>query len=226
MASSTPDPASRREARDEGRTPMPRRRSPRTVVALVGAAFIVGAAFVAVVLAEPTVGGEPTGADLTMAEEGWPSGHATARFPAPGSLVRDFALPRLRDQAPWTGPDTLRLSDHAGRWIYLDVFGTWCPPCRTKYPEMTEVAEQMEEKGAVVIGLLLEDDPETAATWLDANGGMSYPFVVLDDRTTRAWQLSGAPMGFLISPEGRIERKCYGCARGADAVELLPGLIR
>lgn len=219
MAPSTPDPASRREAREKGRTPTPRWRNLLTVTALVGAAFV------AVVLAGPTVGGEATRVDAAAAGKGWPTAHATARFPAPGSLVRDFALPRLRDQAPWTGSDTLRLSDHAGRWIYLDVFGSWCPPCRTKYPEMTEVARKMEAKGAVVIGLLLEDDPETAARWLEANGGMAYPFAVLDDETTRAWQLSGAPMGFLISPEGRIERKCYGCSRGADAVELLPDLI-
>lgn len=219
MAPSTPESTSRGEAREKGRTPTPLHRSVLTVTA------VVGAAFVAVFLAGPMDGGDATGADATTAGDGWPTAHATTAFPAPGSLVRDFALPRLRDQAPWTGLDTLRLSDHAGRWIYLDVFGTWCPPCRTKYPQMTEVAEEMEAKGAVVIGLLLEDDPETAARWLESNGGMSYPFVVLDDRTTRAWQLTGAPMGFLISPQGRIERKCYGCSRGADAVHKLPDLV-
>lgn len=218
MPRPTPDPAPRRKSGDETRTPTSRGRS------LLAAAALVSAAVAAVVLTGPMIGSDGT-ADATTAGDGWPTAHATAAFPAPGSLVRDFALPRLRDQAPWTGPDTLRLSDHAGRWIYLDVFGSWCPPCRTKYPEMTEVAEEMEAKGAVVIGLLLEDDPETAARWLEANGGMAYPFVVLDDRTTRAWQLTGAPMGFLISPEGRIERKCYGCSRGADAVDRLPALI-
>ena len=158
--------------------------------------------------------------------DSWPAGAvATAPFPSAGSLARDFALPRLQRQAPWAGPDTLRLSDFAGRWIYLDVFGTWCPPCRTKYPTMVEVARTLEEKGAVVVGLLLEDDAETAARWLEENGGMAYPFAVLDDATTRAWRLTGAPMGFLVSPEGRIEKMCYGCSRGADAVERLPEII-
>ena len=219
MPRPTPDPAPRREAGQEGRIPPSRRRSLLTVSALVGAGLL------AIVLAGPVVGGDSTPADATTARDGWPSAQATARFPAPGSLVRDFSLPRLRDQAPWTGPDTLRLSDHAGRWIYLDVFGSWCPPCRTKYPAMTEVAREMEAKGAVVIGLLLEDDPETAVRWLESNGGMAYPFAVLDETTTRAWQLTGAPMGFLISPEGRIEKKCYGCSRGVDAVDRLPALI-
>lgn len=218
MPRPTPVPAPRRESGDEKRTPTSRRRSLRAPAALVSAAVA------AIVLTGPMIRSDTT-ADTTTARDGWPSAQPTATFPAPGSLVRDFALPRLRDQAPWTGPDTLRLSDHAGRWIYLDVFGSWCPPCRTKYPGMTEVAREMEAKGAVVIGLLLEDDPETAVRWLESNGGMAYPFAVLDETTTRAWQLTGAPMGFLISPEGRIEKKCYGCSRGADAVDRLPALI-
>lgn len=215
----TPDPASRLDVGEEEPMPTPRRRS------VVAAIVAVGAAFLAIGLLSPLSDGDDTRADATTARDGWPTAEATATFPAPGSLVQDFALPRLRDEAPWAGPDTLRLSDHAGRWIYLDVFGSWCPPCRTKYPEMTEVAAEMERKGAVVIGLILEDDPETAARWLESNGGMAYPFAVLDEATTRAWQLTGAPMGFLVSPEGRIEKKCYGCSRGADAVERLPDLV-
>ncbi|MDX1645844.1 MAG: TlpA disulfide reductase family protein [Longimicrobiales bacterium] len=147
-------------------------------------------------------------------------------FPEQGSLARDFVLPRLETEAPWMGPDRVRLSDYAGRWVYLDVFGSWCLPCRRKYPKMRAIAREMEREGAVMLGLLFEDDPETAARWLSANGGMPYPFAVLDEETARAWQLTGAPMGFLISPEGRIVKVCYGCSRGRDAVELLPELVR
>jgi thiol-disulfide isomerase/thioredoxin len=127
----------------------------------------------------------------------------------------------LTDTAPWVSDEKATLSDFDDRWVYLDVFGSWCPPCRRKQPKMVEIAGILEERGAVVVGMLLKDRPEDAATWLHANGGMAYPYVVLDAETERAWGITGAPMGFLISPEGRLERLCSGCADGPDGVESL-----
>lgn len=149
-----------------------------------------------------------------------------AIFPAPGSVAPDFALPVLKTAAPFVSTDTVRLSDLSGRYVYLDVFGTWCLECREKYPEMVEIAAELREIDAVVIGLLLEDSPETAAAFFEESGGQGYPFLVLDDATARTWGLSGAPMGFLISPEGRVERLCFGCSRGESRVATLPDAVR
>ncbi|MDX1494100.1 MAG: TlpA disulfide reductase family protein [Longimicrobiales bacterium] len=173
---------------------------------------------------------------VVLTAMGWWSGRAAAggsagdtvasTFPQKGSVVPDLALPALRtDGPPWIGTDTLRLSDFRGRWVYLDVFGSWCPPCRTKQPKMLEIADRLKEEGAMVLGLLLEDSPQTAAEWLAANGGVPYPYLVLDEETKRAWGITGAPMGFLVSPEGRLERLCFGCSRGRDAVGTLPDAI-
>lgn len=151
---------------------------------------------------------------------------AAPRFPQPGSVARDFALPRLSLDAPFSTTDTLRLSDYRGRYVYLDIFGSWCLPCQKKYPEMARISEQFERAGAVVIGLLLEDSPSAAASWFRDQGGLSYPFVVLDDETTRSWDLIGAPMGFLVSPDGHIERRCVGCTRGSNTIETMLELVR
>lgn len=155
--------------------------------------------------------------------------HGTAdvvsRFPGAGSPAPDFALPRLHTAAPFLRADSLRLSDFQGRWVYLDVFGSWCPPCRSKYPDMIDIARRMDASGAAVIGLLLNDDVEVAASWLEDNGGIAYPFAVLDQETVRDWEITGAPMGFLISPEGRVAYRCYGCSRGEGDVARLPERI-
>lgn len=193
------------------------------------ATVVAGAVVVVVrVSLEPGRAGAGAGgrAVVTGTRSAGPKAASTARFPDRGSLAEDFALPVLAPRSPWTGRDTLRLSDFQGRWVYLDVFGTWCLPCTLKYPKMIEVARDLEREDVAVVGLLLQERPQAAATWFAENGGMAYPFLVLDDETAADWGLTGAPMGFLISPEGRIERKCYGCSRGADAVEELPRTVR
>jgi len=149
-----------------------------------------------------------------------------AQFPEPGSMAEDFVLPALLADAPFVGTDSARLSDYTGRYVYLDVFGTWCLPCRQKYPAMFGIADELDDMGAVILGLLLEDSPDAAAEFFAENGGQAYPFLVLDDETARAWGLTGAPMGFLISPEGQIERVCFGCKRGASRIETVPAEVR
>ena len=150
---------------------------------------------------------------------------SAAEFPLVGSYAQDFALPVF---APASANlvDSVRLSDFAGRWVYLDVFGSWCPPCRAKYPEMQQVAAELQEEGAAVIGLLLAEQPEAALDFFDEARMPVYPFAVLDEHTAARWVITGAPMGILVSPEGRIERRCLGCSSEAERIGTLPEFVR
>ena len=153
------------------------------------------------------------------------AGPGIVPFPQVGSRARDFTLPVLHDDAPYMGADSVTLSDLQGRWVYLDVFGTWCGPCQEKYPDMEGIVRDVEAAGGIVIGLLLHDRPQGAAKWFRDQGGMAYPFLVLDDETARRWRIVGAPMGFLISPSGHVARRCVGCAMDGDRIEDLAAEI-
>ena len=205
-----------------GQPPRPTvvRRRAVTALAALGVAVLgtaLGAAGIARAPAENGSRADGASPYATSAHRG----PGIVPFPNVGSTARDFALPALRLQAPWVGTDTVRLSDYRGRWVYLDVFGTWCGPCRAKYAEMSDVARELEERGAAVLGLLLEDRPRSAAAWFADQGGLAYPFAVLDQETSRDWRLAGAPMGFLIDPEGTIVRRCAGCTGEVDGIEGL-----
>jgi thiol-disulfide isomerase/thioredoxin len=193
----------------ESTPPVPT-RIPRALSVALTAVVLLGAA-VAIRVEGPSTSAEDTG---------------PSPFPAPGSTVPDFALPVLGTEAPYLGEDTLRLSDLAGRYVYLDVFGSWCLPCQQKYPHMFDIADELNEIGAVIVGLLLEDSPEDAARYFGSHGGQAYPFLMLDDETVRTWGITGAPMGFLVSPEGTLERLCFGCQSGGSRVETLPEAVR
>lgn len=204
------------------------RRRPLAVLATGVALLSMAAApWLAATAGERGLDGDLTGPDpMDRASVAAALAERSPAFPQPGSVPPGFALPVLEGEEPWIGTDTVRLTDFLGRWVYLDVFGSWCPPCRRKQPKMLEIASDLEERGAVVLGLLIGDRPQAAAEWLEANGGMAYPYLVLDAETERAWGLTGAPMGFLISPQGRVERLCFGCSGGPNGVESLPDAVR
>jgi hypothetical protein len=140
-----------------------------------------------------------------------------AEFPLVGSYAQDFTLP-VFVPASANLADSVRLSDFDGRWVYLDVFA--------KYPEMQRVATELQEEGAVVVGLLLAEEPQTALDFFEEAGMPSYPFAVLDEHTAAQWAITGAPMGILVSPEGRIERRCLGCSSDAERIGTLPEFVR
>jgi thiol-disulfide isomerase/thioredoxin len=52
---------------------------------------------------------------------------------------------------------THRLSEYRGRWVVLNFWATWCPPCLEEIPELSLFQEGYKDQGVVVIGVSLED---------------------------------------------------------------------
>jgi thiol-disulfide isomerase/thioredoxin len=62
----------------------------------------------------------------------------------------DFALPDLQGAEH-------RLSDYRGKWILVNYWATWCPPCLKEIPELVEFQNRHRDKDALVIGVNLDD---------------------------------------------------------------------
>lgn len=113
-----------------------------------------------------------------------------------------FALPDL-----YGGP---KLTEEAlkGRVTVLNVFASWCLPCRVEHPLLMALAKDGK---AQVFGLNYKDKPEDAKAWLEEHGN---PYARIGaDRNGRAaieWGVYGVPETFLIGPNGRIRHKVVG----------------
>ncbi len=116
------------------------------------------------------------------------------------------------------------LADHRGKAIILNVFGSWCPPCREEHPLLVEMARApgVTSGKVVMAGLNYKDDPENARRFL---GALGNPFSVIGaDRTGRAaieWGVYGAPETFVIGPDGTIRFKHVGPLTAQSAADLL-----
>ena len=135
-----------------------------------------------------------------------------------GQKVPDFTLPGLE-----TGSAGLRSGDLAtGKPIVLNVWASWCGPCREEHPHLMALARA----GVTVFGLNYKDDADAARRFIGALGN-PYSRIGADTRGRVAidFGVYGVPETFVIDGTGRIVSRFAGpLARASLEREILPHL--
>lgn len=123
--------------------------------------------------------------------------------PLIGKPVPKFSLPPVKGRALG-----LATADLKGEVSLVNVFASWCVPCRQEHPLFME----LKAKGVVTIhGINYKDSPEDAARWLEELGDpYARTGADLDGRVSIDWGVYGVPETFLIDREGRIAYKQIG----------------
>ncbi len=112
--------------------------------------------------------------------------------------------------------ETFSLSDYRGKIVFLNFWGSWCPPCRMEMPSFQKVYEQYGDD-VVIIGVGINDSPDNLIQFAESIG-VTYPIV--HDRTSeiaRHYRIRSLPTTYRIDQEGRIN----GVAVGALTEEQL-----
>lgn len=123
--------------------------------------------------------------------------------PLVGRPMPSFTVPELSRPSEVVTDESLR-----GRYVLLNVWGTWCSGCFEEHSFLNELAKS----GAIAIfGLNWKDEREAALTWL-AKLGNPYQAVGFDDdgKVAIDWGVYGAPETFLIAPDGTVIHKHLG----------------
>jgi peroxiredoxin len=142
-----------------------------------------------------------------------------AATPAPrvGHPAPDFTLARL-DGAQ------VRLADLRGQVVLINVWATWCPPCRAEMPMIQEAYERYGERGFAVLAVNAREDAATVAAYMH-DGGLSFPALLDSDGAVgAAYQASIMPSSFFVDRTGVIRAVYKGpLSRGviAGTVEQL-----
>ncbi|PZG24072.1 DsbE family thiol:disulfide interchange protein [Micromonospora craterilacus] len=101
--------------------------------------------------------------------------------------------------------DRFDIADARGQVVLVNVFASWCGPCRAELPLLVEADRRWSPEGLRVVGLNLRDGTEAVRALLDETG--AGKLTVLPDRDgTRAieWGVRGVPETFLVDRDGRI----------------------
>jgi cytochrome c biogenesis protein CcmG/thiol:disulfide interchange protein DsbE len=108
-----------------------------------------------------------------------------------------------------------------GKPVLLNVWATWCHPCRQEIPALEQLHRTYAARGLQVIGVSIDaGDQQQAIREFLAEYGASYPiWLDPDSEVTAAFSTMGVPNTFLIGPDGQVLWKHVGPVT-ADNAEL------
>ncbi len=133
---------------------------------------------------------------LSLIEETAPAASPQIGKPAP-----QFSLPRL------DGTGLAASAAYANRPWVLNVWATWCVPCRVEHKYLMQLAAA----GGAIVGINYRDENAAASAWL-AERGNPYEMIGVDPegRMASDWGILGVPETYVVSAEGIIVHKVAG----------------
>lgn len=123
-----------------------------------------------------------------------------------GNLAPDFELKTLNGES-------IKLSDLRGKKVILNMWATWCPPCRAEMPDMQKFYEKYKDENVTILAVNMttsEKNVDSIPAFLD-EFGITFP-VVLDEQNEVAdiYQVVALPSSYIIDSNGVIQQKVMG----------------
>lgn len=128
-----------------------------------------------------------------------PADSSTAAAPQVGFNAPDFSLQTLEG-------GTYTLSELRGQVVLVNLWATWCPPCRAEMPAIQKVYEEYQGQGLVVLGInsTVQDELSAVAPFI-VDYGLTFP-ILLDEtgQVSSTYQLRSLPSSYFIDRAGII----------------------
>ena len=137
--------------------------------------------------------------------------------PEPVAFV---AIPQqLRDTSVQTlDGGSLKLSDYSDKVVVVNIWATWCGPCRMEMPELIKMSNEYKARGLVVLGLATtyneRNDPQHVKDYVKTQ---NVPYKIIWDDGTLAGPLvesvrgrASIPQSFVITRDGKIVKHFTG----------------
>ncbi len=112
------------------------------------------------------------------------------------ACAADFSLQDMQGK-------THRLADYRGKWVLVNFWATWCPPCLKEIPELVSLHDAHHRKDLVVFGIAMDSGSNQEVADFAKAHGISYPVVMGDRRTASQFgQIEALPVSYLYNPKG------------------------
>jgi cytochrome c biogenesis protein CcmG/thiol:disulfide interchange protein DsbE len=138
---------------------------------------------------------------------------------AVGDRVPDKALPRL------PGPGRGSIAEQRGKWVLVNLWASWCVPCREEAPTLERFYRRERSHGVAVIGINVQDNRDDALSFLHSHPATYTQLRSVGDERSSAFGSTGVPESFLVDPRGRLALIWRGVVDDAFLRERVVPLI-
>lgn len=106
---------------------------------------------------------------------------------------------------------TYKLSDYRGKWVVVNYWASWCPPCLEEIPDLVDFHDAHQDKDAVVWGINTESLSSEKLTTFADSYLISYPVLRgSSDSGEALGPIPALPTTYLVSPKGEIVARNIG----------------
>ncbi len=105
------------------------------------------------------------------------------------------------------------LAQYKGQVVLLNIWATWCEPCKVEMPSMEQLEKELGPSGLKIVAVSVDEGSADAVRQFARDYGLT--FRILHDpsgRIQRTYQTTGIPESFVINREGRIVKKVIGAS--------------
>jgi thiol-disulfide isomerase/thioredoxin len=114
------------------------------------------------------------------------------------------------------------LSDYKGKWVLVNFWATWCPPCLEEIPDLVMLHEN--HKDLAVIGIAVDFKSRKEIVSFAEDNLMSYPLVLGDEPVIRQFGSSDVlPTTYLYNPQGKLVKLHRGMITRITIEKLMGG---
>lgn len=117
---------------------------------------------------------------------------------------------------------TYKLSDYRGKWVVVNYWASWCPPCLEEIPDLVDFHDAHHDKDAVVWGINTESLPVNKLQTFAESYLVSYPVLRgSSDSADAIGPVPALPTTYLVSPKGEVVARNVGPLTRKDLEDFI-----
>ena len=184
-------------------------------IGLIGSALVLVAAIASVFFRGATEAPEPT-ANTPNKTTPAPKASVVASASAPGNPAATVALPAsiMETSFPMLDGKQRRLTNYAGKVVVVNLWATWCGPCRREIPHLIELGNEFKGRGLEIIGLTTENPQEDAGKVRDfiREFKLNYPVGWANGEFAQGLMQgrNTIPQAYVIGRDGQVRKHFVG----------------
>ncbi len=143
-------------------------------------------------------------------------------------------LRRAQKEAPATdfevtllSGEPFRLSDQKGKVVLMNIWATWCPPCRDETPDLVDLYEKYKDEGYLTLGVSIDEQGESVVRPFMEEFNVTYPMYIDTDGTVmeKYGPTMGIPTTYIIGREGNLRYFAVGALTNKELEPRIKELL-